>query len=181
MLPHLRATKISAQLIVKGNPFLMLPAELHNSSLSSNEYMLTVWPKMKAMNINNLLGSVTWETIEPVENKFDFSELDQVIHGARKHGLHLILLWFGSYKNAQSTYVPGWVKRDVKRFPMVHILDDRRRHRTIEVLSPFNARAWEADAKAFPTLMRYLKEFDEEQSTVLMVQVENEVGLLGDS
>jgi hypothetical protein len=181
MIPHLRATKSSAQLMVKGKPFLMLPAELHNSSLSSAEYMSTIWPKMQAMNINTLLGSVTWEMIEPVENQFDFSELDEVILGARQHGLHLVLLWFGSYKNAKSTYVPAWVKRDAGRFPRVHILDDRRRRKTLELLSPFSAQSRDADANAFSKLMQHLKEIDEEHSTVLMVQVENEPGLLGDS
>jgi beta-galactosidase GanA len=181
MIPHLRATKSSAQLMVKGKPLLMLPAELHNSSLSSAEYMSTIWPRMQAMNINTLLGSVTWEMIEPVENQFDFSELDEVISGARQHGLHLVLLWFGSYKNAKSTYVPAWVKRDAGRFPRVHILDDRRRRKTLELLSPFSAQSREADAKVFSKLMQHLKEIDEEHSTVLMVQVENEPGLLGDS
>ena len=159
----------------------MLAGELHNSSLSSAAYMSTVWPVMKSMNINTLLGAVTWEMIEPREGHFDFSELDKVILGARSQGLHLVLLWFGSFKNALSTYVPAWVKKDVSRFPRVHILDDDRRLKTIELISPFVSRAWEADSKAFATLMRHLKEFDSAHSTVLMVQVENETGLLGDS
>ena len=159
----------------------MLAGELHNSSLSSAAYMSTVWPVMKSMNINTLLGAVTWEMIEPREAHFDFSELDKVILGARSQGLHLVLLWFGSFKNALSTYVPAWVKKDVNRFPRVHILDDDRRLKTIELISPFVSRAWEADSKAFATLMRHLKEFDSAHSTVLMVQVENETGLLGDS
>ena len=129
---------------------------------------------MKSMNINTLLGAVTWEMIEPREGQFDFSELDKVILGARTQGLYLVLLWFGSFKNALSTYVPAWVKKDVSRFPRVHILDDDRRLKTIELISPFVSRAWEADSKAFATLMRHLKEFDSAHSTVLMVQVENE-------
>ena len=179
-VPHLRRTKNSSQLIVHGKPFLMLAAELHNSSLSSSAYMSTVWQEMKDMNINTLLGAVTWEMIEPIEGQFDFSELDKVILGARKHGVHLVLLWFGSFKNALSTYVPAWVKRDVETYPRVHIRDEDHRLKTIELLSPFNRRAWEADARAFSALMAHLKEFDSAHSTVLMVQVENETGLLGD-
>lgn len=159
----------------------MLAAELHNSSLSSGEYMDTVWAEMKKMNINTLLGSVSWEMIEPVEGQFDFDELDKCIVGARKHGLRLVLLYFGSFKNALSTYVPGWVKKDIKRFPRVHSREAGGQLKTQELLSPFNPRAWEADAKAFAALMRHLKEVDEAHSTVLMVQVENETGLLGDS
>lgn len=136
----------------------MLAGELHNSSLSSAAYMSTVWPTMQSKNINTLLGVVAWEMIEPIEGHFNFNELDKVIPGARSHGLHLVLLWFGSFKNAMSTYVPAWVKRDVSRFPRVHILDDDRRLKTIELVSPFNSRAWEADSKALAALMRHLKQ-----------------------
>jgi Domain of unknown function (DUF5597)/Beta-galactosidase len=180
-IPHLRPTKNSAQLIVQGKPFLMLAAELHNSSLSSAEYMSTVWQNMVDMNINTLLGSVTWEMIEPEEGHFDFSELDKVIFGAREHGMHLVLLWFGSFKNALSTYVPKWVKKDVKRFPRLKVLDEERKKKTIELVSPWSKNALEADSKAFATLMKHVKEVDEQHSTVVMVQVENETGLLGDS
>jgi beta-galactosidase GanA len=116
--PHLRrSVEGSVQLIVKGKPFLILPGELHNSSLSFAKFMSEVWPKMKSDHINTLLGSVTWEMIEPKEGHFDFSELDLVLQGAREHDMHLVLLWFGTYKNGLSTYAPGWVKRDPKRSP----------------------------------------------------------------
>ncbi|RYO28748.1 hypothetical protein AA0111_g6511 [Alternaria arborescens] len=182
-IPHLRKTKTSSQLIVNGEPFLMLSAELHNSTLSSAKYMADdkIWQNMRAMYINTLLGSVSWEQIEPVEGQFDFSNLDAVILAAREHGIKLVLLWFGSFKNALSTYVPAWVKKDVKRFPRVHALEAGGKRRTLELLSPFCEAAWTADAKAFAKLMAHLKEFDGQHSTVLMVQVENETGLLGDS
>ena len=83
----------------------MLGGELQNSSLSSAEYMSEIWPKMVATNVNTLLGSVSWEMVEPEEGKFDFEELDKVIFGAREHGLHLILLWFGSFKNGMLIYL----------------------------------------------------------------------------
>ncbi|KAF1953706.1 glycoside hydrolase [Byssothecium circinans] len=182
-IPHLRKTKTSSQLIVNGEPFLMLSAELHNSTLSSAKYMrdTETWENMKAMHINTLLGSVSWEQIEPTEGLFTFQNLDEVILDARKHGLKLVLLWFGSFKNALSTYVPAWVKKDVKRFPRVHVSEAGAKTRTLELVSPFCERAWEADAKAFATLCKHLKDFDGEHSTVVMLQVENETGLLGDS
>ena len=88
-------------MVVNGKPFLMLGAELQNSSMTSADYMKATWPKLKAMNINTILGCVTWEMIEPNEGNFDFAELDEVIYDARDHDLHLILLWFGSFKNGQ--------------------------------------------------------------------------------
>jgi len=160
----------------------MLSAELHNSSLSSAKYMRDdkIWENMKAMHVNTLLGSVSWEQIEPEEGRFDFNNVDEVIVDARRHGMKLVLLWFGSFKNALSTYAPAWVKRDFKRFPRVHIQHAGKR-KTLELISPFSEAASTADAKAFGALMRHLKEFDGQYSTVIMVQVENETGLLGDS
>lgn len=99
--PQLRDTPTGKQLIVNGKPFLILGGELQNSSFTSADYMDTVWQKMVDTNYNTLLGCVCWESIEPVEGQFDFKELERVILGARKHGLHLILLWFGSFKNGE--------------------------------------------------------------------------------
>ena len=112
LMPHLVKTANSKQLVVHGQPFLMLGAELQNSSLTSAEYMDTVWPKMTATNINTVLGCVTWEMIEPREGYFDFEELDKVILGARKHNIHLILLWFGSFKNGEFGFAEAFGHRN---------------------------------------------------------------------
>ncbi|KAL3476308.1 glycoside hydrolase superfamily [Aspergillus californicus] len=180
-IPHLRATDGGKELIVNGRPFLMLAGELQNSSLTSAEYMDTVWQKLVDTNYNTVLGCVTWENIEPVEGQFCFDELDKVIIGARKHGLHLVLLWFGSFKNGISTYVPTWVKANLKRFPRAKLRKAGGVLQTGDVLSIFHDEAPKCDARAFAQLMRHLKDFDEKHSTVIMVQVENETGLLGDS
>jgi beta-galactosidase GanA len=104
-IPHLRKTETGQQLIVNGRPFLSLAGELQNSSLTSAEYMDTVWQKLADTHFNTVLGCVTWEDIEPVEDEFNFTELDKVILGARKHGLHLVLLWFGSFKNGMFPFI----------------------------------------------------------------------------
>lgn len=100
---------------------------------------------------------------------------------AREHGMKLVLLWFGSFKNALSTYVPAWVKKDVKRFPRVHTLEAGGKRKTLELISPFSEEAWKADSNAFSKLMEHLRDLDRQHQTVIMVQVENETGLLGDS
>ncbi|KUJ16313.1 glycoside hydrolase [Mollisia scopiformis] len=179
--PHLQSIEKSQQLMVNGKPFLMLGAELQNSSMTSPAYMDTVWQKLVDTHINTVLGCVTWEDIEPVEGKFDFSELDKVIEGARAHGLHLVLLWFGSFKNGLSSYTPSWVKKDVKRFPRAHLRKSGGILQTADVVSIFHTEARDADTRAFSTLMRHVKEIDAAHGTVIMTQVENETGLLGDS
>lgn len=52
---------------------------------------------------------------------------------------------------------------------------------TADVLSLFHEQNLEADIKAYSKLLNHLKEVDGSHHTVLMVQVENEVGLLFDS
>ncbi|EMD92385.1 glycoside hydrolase family 35 protein [Bipolaris maydis ATCC 48331] len=180
-IPHLQQYENTKQLVVNGKPYLMLGGELQNSSLSSAEFMSEVWPKMVATNVNTLLGSVSWEMIEPEEGNFDFEELDKVILGAREHGLHLVLLWFGSFKNGRSTYAPAWVKTNPERFPRAELRKAGGVMEVADVLSLFYEESVEADAKAFRKLLAHIREVDEKHSTVLMVQVENEVGLLFDS
>ncbi|KAL2036203.1 hypothetical protein VTO58DRAFT_102121 [Aureobasidium pullulans] len=180
-IPHLRQIADLKQLIVDGEPFLMLAGELQNSSFSSPEYMKDVWSKLATMNMNTVLGSVSWEQIEPTEGHFDFTSLDQVLLDARSHDLRVVLLWFGSFKNGLSTYAPSWVKRDPKRFPRVKLQDKDGDRTTADILTLFGTEAQKNDAKAFKTLMQHLRDVDGEHATVIMVQVENEVGVLGDS
>jgi len=115
--------------------------------------------------------------IEPEEGKFDFSLVDGLITNARRHNLRLLLLWFGSWKNGVSTYPPVWVKADLKRFPRVQDADGK----SLEILSTFSDANRNADARAFATLMRHVRMVDGDEHTVLMIQVENEVGVLTES
>jgi beta-galactosidase GanA len=72
------------------------------------------------MHLNTVVAPVSWELIEPVEGRFDFASVDGLIRRARRHGMRLVLLWFGSW-NSMSSYVPGWVKRDPARFPRAQL------------------------------------------------------------
>ena len=175
--PCLRKQGSATQLIVDGRPFLVLGGELHNSSSSSLDYMRPIWTRMVDLNCNTVLAPVSWELVEPDEGRFDFALVDGLIHDARRHGLRLIFLWFGSWKNGMSSYVPAWVKRDERRFPRVRRQDGSR----IEVLSTLAEASRQADAAAFAALMRHIRQVDGGDHTVLMVQVQNEVGVLGDS
>lgn len=172
-IPHLQKHGNLIQLYVHGRPFLMLGGELHNSSSSSLDYMQPIWPKLASMNLNTVLAPVSWELIEPQERRFDFRVVDGLINDAHANKLHLVFLWFGSWKNTYSSFVPEWVKRGEKRFPRVLLADGRPTER----LSPFSDSNRKADALAFHELMKHIREVDSTQ-TVLMIQVENEVGVI---
>jgi hypothetical protein len=175
-IPHLRKQGTATQLIVDGKPFLALAGELGNNTATSLEYMEHVWPKLVNTKLNSALAAVSWAQIEPEEGKFDFHVLDGVIEGARSHDMRLVLLWFGSWKNGQSSYPPDWVKRDFERFPRVQVTAPGGL-KTIEVLSPFSAANRDADARAYAALMQHVKAVDGRQHTVIMIQVENELGV----
>src|SRR5579883_2765554 len=176
-LPHLRRQGTATQLVVDGKPFLVLGGELGNSTSSSLEYMRPVWTKVAALNLNTLLVPVYWELIEPSEGKFDFTLIDGLIQEARRHKLRLAPLWFASWKNSMSCYAPAWVKTDERRFPRAQDAAGRG----LEILSPFSKENSDADARAFAAFMRHLRETDGQDHTVIMAQVENEIGMIPDS
>lgn len=174
-LPHLERRGAATQLIVDGQPYLALAGEVRNSSVTSRNYMSGLWPKLSQLNIDVVLAAIPWSSIEPLEHHFDFTIVDQLLQDANAHHKRLILLWFASWKNGESHYPPSWVKLDRQRFPRA-----LTRYGEVETLSTLNQANVEADASAFAAMMRHLRIVDTKR-TVLMVQVENEVGLLGDS
>jgi hypothetical protein len=176
-IPYLQKQLNATQLVVDGKPFLILGGELGNSSASSLDYMKPIWPKVVQMNLNTVLAPVYWELMEPEEGKFDFTLVDGLIGGARQHNLRLVLLWFGSWKNSMSCYAPGWVKTNEQRFPRARLQSGK----AMEILSAFDNENCRADANAFTQLLRHIRKIDDQKHTVIMVQVENEIGMLEDA
>jgi len=174
--PHLEKRGQTTQLIVDGAPFLMLSGELHNSSSSSLAYMEPIWPKLNALGLNTVVTPLSWELIEPEEGHYDYTLVDGLLKQAREAHEKIVFLWLASWKNGMSSYAPPWVKKDTTRFPRVVAHGE-----VVEVLSPQGAATEEADSRAFAALMRHIKEVDGNDHTVLMMQLENEVGVLGDT
>lgn len=173
-MPHLKKVGNTTQLIVDGKPFIMISGELHNSSSSSIEYMKDVWKRIEPLNMNTLIASASWDVVEAEEGKYNFKEIDALIEEARARNMKLVLIWFASWKNGNSTYAPEWVKTNPNRFPKVVAHDGR----TLDVLSTFHEANREADEKAYLELMKHIKKVDHD-NTIIMVQMQNEVGILG--
>jgi len=161
-------------LLVDGQPYLMLGGQLHNSSAWPSE-LPRVFKALEELHANTMEAPVYWEQMEPQEGKFNWENVDALVNGAREHNLHVVLLWFGTWKNGNMHYVPQWVKTDTKRFARVIRADGN----PIDVLSASSRSNLDADKAAFTALMRHLKTLDGDQHTVLMVQAENESGIIG--
>lgn len=161
-------------LLVEGKPYLVLGGQIHNSSAWPSE-LPQVWESLAALHANTVEAPAYWEQIEPQEGHFDFSNVDALVDGARAHHLHMVLLWFGTWKNGNMQYAPVWVKTDSKRFPRVIRADGQ----PTDVLSANSRANLEADKAAFTALTHHLQEIDGEQHTILAVQVENESGNIG--
>jgi beta-galactosidase GanA len=172
-LPHIDHSGAHPALIIDGKPFLMLGAQMNNSSAWPAS-MPAVWSTMDKLGVNTVEAPIYWESFEPREGTFDFSQVDMLLAQAREHRKHLVLLWFATWKNGSPGYAPEWVKRDWTRFPLARKEDGT----ALFSLSPFAEPTLAADRKAFIALMQHLKTLDTQQ-TVLMIQVENEAGLWG--
>ena len=161
-------------LLVEGKPFLMLGAQINNSS-SWASTLPQVWPALEAIHANTVEAPVYWEQMEAEQGKFDFTNVDLLVNGAREHNLHLVLLWFGTWKNGQAHYVPEWVKSDPAKYPR----EISAYGKVLDVMSPNAPSNLEADKHAFAALLRHVREIDAAQRTVIMIQVENESGSIG--
>lgn len=166
----------ATQLYVDGKPFVILGGELGNSSASSPADIARIFPKLQRMNLNTVLVPVYWDMVEPVEGDFDFSLIDTTLEEARRCGLKVVFLWFGAWKNSMSCYAPSWFKSDYKKYPRAYTSEGK----PLEIASAFSENVYQADSRAFKAWLGHLADVDKE-GTVLMVQIENEIGMLEDA
>ncbi len=154
--------------------FKILGGELSNSAATSVSDIDEVLPRMKQLGLNTVLVPVYWELMEPVEGQMDFTLVDRIIDVARQEGLKIVPLWFGAWKNSMSCYAPAWFKRDVKRFPRAMTAEGK----SLEIASCFSDNVLQADLKAFSALMQHFATKDPRHEVVVMMQIENEIGML---
>jgi hypothetical protein len=174
-IPSIEKKDGAVRLLVDGNPYLMLGGQVHNSDTANADDLNKALDVLASWHANTAEVPIYWEAIEPQPGQFDFRSVDLAIQAARKRELHLVFLWFGTWKNGESHYVPEWVKRDKQKY--TRVLGPRGEE--TEIISPLCRAAMEADAHAFAALLQHVKSIDAAERTVLIVQVENEPGLVG--
>lgn len=162
-----------ARICVDGEPMLVIGGELGNSSASTVADLRRIFPHLHDLGLNTVLVPVSWCMIEPVEGEFDMTIVQDILDEARKADLKVALLWFGIWKNSMSCYAPDWVKTDTRRFQRAVTAEGK----PVEEVSSLSANALESDSRALCKVMEYLRDNDREH-TVIMVQVENEMGMI---
>ena len=174
---YLQKQGSAIQLHIDNKPFLILGGELGNSSASSVEDIESNFPKLQRMGLNTLLVPAYWDLLEPEEGKFDFTLTDKVIQQARENKLKVIFLWFGAWKNSMSCYAPQWFKANYNKYPRAHT----KTGKPLEIASAFSENVFNADSRAFSQLMKHIASIDKDDGTVIMIQIENEIGMLEDA
>lgn len=167
----------ATQLVVHGMPFLILGGELGNSSAACPQDIERIFPKLKRMGLNTVLVPAYWELIEPIEGQFDFTLTDKVLQQARLNDLKIIFLWFGAWKNSMSCYAPLWFKENHKKYPRAYTQSGK----PLEIASVFSEAVYKADQRAFSQWMQHIAMVDKKEGTVIMIQIENEIGMLEDA
>ena len=173
-IPKLVKNGAKYTFVVDGKPFLILGGQVDNPVFVPDK-MAAVLPGFKAYNANTVEFPVPWKLIEPKEGDFEFAAFDQIVRDVRAHGLRAIVLWFGSWKGDETTYLPDWVRSDPARFPTALFADGKASNS----ISPHGAATLQADRTAFAALLKHIREIDAADRTVILVQVENEPGVVG--
>lgn len=159
----------------KGVPVMPVGIQAHNSSAYSVRELKNAFQAARICRCNSIAVPVYWEMIEPKQGKFQMEHVGELIRMAREQGLYLFLIWFGTWKNGCMKYVPEWIKKDTQTYQRVITKDGN----PLPVLSVCCEENRDADRRAFQKLMEYIRKTDEEENTVLAVQIENEPGIMG--
>ena len=161
---------------VDGRPFFPVGGQAHNQSGQSAQQSEKAFQAVAQMHGNTLLIPVYWQQVEPEEGRFDFSVVTGLLANARRYGLHLVLLWFATWKNGNMDYAPNWVKADPLDASSAWFHPSGQ---PAWVLSSHCRANLDADRQAFTALCEYLKAADAQQGTVIGLQIENEPGIMG--
>ena len=156
-------------LLVDDAPYLMLGAQVHNSS-DWPAMFPKVWPTMEYLNVNTVEIPVYWEQLNHGRDSTTTRQSTRFSLRPAEHHIRLVLLRFGAWKNSSQRFMPEWMKLAPDRYP--HMVDQNRR--AVDSPSPYATRR-STRADAVHRIMRPLKTADP-QHTAIMVQVENETG-----
>jgi beta-galactosidase GanA len=92
-----------------GKEIFVTGLQCHNSS-TGTDLMDKAISAIKLYGGNTLEAPVYWYAIEPEMDRYDMTQLRDLVDQARLSGLHLIVLWFAASKNGHPNYAPEYIK-----------------------------------------------------------------------
>lgn len=174
-MPQLRELNGQKVLYVDDQPFLILSFQLNCDSCYEPGEIDELMRNARLMGCNSVALLLYWRLIEPKEGQFDDSILHCMLESANRHDLRIVLVWFGSYKNATMHYAPDWVTEDHQTYRRVRCADGRE----IPWVACYRCdELTEKDKNAVMHVFTYLRDHDTTHRVVLF-QVNNETGILG--
>ena len=173
-LPEIVRVDGRPRLLVDGQPFLILGLQWDCDSCFCAEEMNPLFPHAARLWANTAVLPTYWREVEPKPDQFNFYMVDERIKQSRANGLRAILLWFATWKNACAFYAADYIRDNPDTYPLAL---DRRGQPTVS-LCPSSETTWQRDRNALVALMKHIREVDDAH-TVIMVQIENEPGILG--
>ncbi len=73
---------------------------------------------MDALHVNTVEAPIYWEQLEPRPGVFDYAAVDMLLAQAREHRVHLVLLWFATWKERQPRVHAGVGKAGPRQVPV---------------------------------------------------------------
>ena len=166
-------------IVVCGQPRLILYGETLEEVMTHPAdvpYYGDQFDKWKRQGLNTVAAILQWNAFEPRKDAYEYAMIDGLIEAAKERNMHLIIVWFGTWRNLQSNYVPRYVWDEKIAFPALK-QDGKPENGGI---SPFATKCADRDGLALKALLARAAQKDPGHQVLIAVQVENEMPCYAD-
>lgn len=166
-------------IVVCGEPRLILYGETLEEVMTHPAdvpYYGDQFDKWRRQGLNTVGAILQWNAFESRKDQYEYAMIDGLIEAAKERNMHLIIVWFGTWRNLQSNYVPRYVWDEKIAFPALKE-DGKPENGGI---SPFATKCAERDGLALSKLLARAAQKDPGHQVLIAVQVENEMPCYAD-
>lgn len=135
---------------------------LINGDFLEPEDMEDYFAIAKATGMNTLEIVVMWSQIETAYDEYDYSDIECYLNYAKKHGLKLNLIWYGSSTDGEchSANVPDYIFEDKDKYSMIMDLFDFAHYGRVSIMDWSDDDLLERETKAIYNMMNYVYEWN---------------------
>jgi hypothetical protein len=161
-------------IVVCGQPRLILYGETLEDVMTDPAdvpYYGDQFDKWRRQGLNTVGAIIQWNRFELRKDVYEYAMIDGLIESAKERNMHLIIVWFGTWRNLQSNYVPRYIWDEKIAFPALK-QDGKPENGGV---SPFATQCAERDGLALNKLLARAALKDPGHQVLIAVQVENEM------